>query len=252
MLGAVAGRKWTLDDFHGGQATPTFFETFEVQKAQPKGMRVRQVTGSYDPNRPLDADTTLLCPATSADPLFWLPEGARDVRIGEVESVTVPGGTFECTVVEFEVPRLRKVKAWASNAYPGLLVRQERKSLTDGLEVRSELAAFTEPKPKIVRSTAPSPAGTPGLVLAGFLLVFLCAPIGLVLCVVGYPEAKRRGKGKGLAIAGMVLGGLLFAFTLAQLVIGVIAGPTPGLAPDSGLSSPGSTRPPPEAPAPAP
>jgi hypothetical protein len=49
--------------------------------------------------------------------------------------------------------------------------------------------------------------GTPGIVIAGFVLSFFgwLAIIGLILCAVGIGEAKRRNAGVGLATAGIVI-----------------------------------------------
>lgn len=47
--------------------------------------------------------------------------------------------------------------------------------------------------------------GIPGIVIAGFILSFLCPLIGLILCAVGMGEAKRRNAGVGLATAGIVI-----------------------------------------------
>ncbi|GAA4587546.1 hypothetical protein GCM10023194_36840 [Planotetraspora phitsanulokensis] len=45
-----------------------------------------------------------------------------------------------------------------------------------------------------------------GLAVAGFVLAFLVAPIGFILSIVGLVQApKRGGKGRGLAIAGIVI-----------------------------------------------
>jgi hypothetical protein len=51
----------------------------------------------------------------------------------------------------------------------------------------------------------PPPQGIPGIVIAGFILSFLCPLIGLILCAVGMGEAKRRNAGSGLAIAGIII-----------------------------------------------
>lgn len=51
----------------------------------------------------------------------------------------------------------------------------------------------------------PNAGKIPGTVIAGFILAFLCPLIGLILCAVGLGEAKRRGAGEGLAIAGIVI-----------------------------------------------
>jgi hypothetical protein len=52
---------------------------------------------------------------------------------------------------------------------------------------------------------APPPQGIPGIVIAGFILAFFCSLIGLILCAVGLPEAKRRNRGVGLAWAGIII-----------------------------------------------
>jgi hypothetical protein len=255
---AVVGRTWTIQDFHDGASSPTFFQTFQVQRAQPNGMLVRHVMGSFDPAKPLSVDRTFLSAAQTEDPLFWLPEGAQLVRVGESEQVTVPSGTFECTIVEFEIPGRRKSKIWASDKHLGLVVLQEREAYDDGttLRVRSELTSFTEPKkPAPAQAqraqSMPKAPAAPGIVVVGFFLVFLCAPLGAILCAVGLPEARRRKRGQGLAIAGIVLGIL----SVALLVLAAIIGEPPPSTlqpPDAGVTAPASTRPPPEAPAPSP
>jgi len=52
----------------------------------------------------------------------------------------------------------------------------------------------------------PAKSGTNGLAIAGFILAFLLAPIGFILSVIGLIQAgRRRQKGKGLAIAGIIV-----------------------------------------------
>jgi hypothetical protein len=56
----------------------------------------------------------------------------------------------------------------------------------------------------------PAKAGTNGVAIAGFVLAFLIAPIGLILSIIGLVTASRSGqKGKGLAIGGIVVALLL-------------------------------------------
>lgn len=53
----------------------------------------------------------------------------------------------------------------------------------------------------------PPPEGIPGLVLWGFILALFCCPlVGVIMCAVGLPEAKRRNNGVGLAYAGIIIG----------------------------------------------
>ncbi len=53
----------------------------------------------------------------------------------------------------------------------------------------------------------PVAEGIPPLVLWGFILSLFCCPlVGVILCAVGLPEAKRRNNGVGLAYAGIIIG----------------------------------------------
>lgn len=52
----------------------------------------------------------------------------------------------------------------------------------------------------------PPPQGTNGLSIAGLVLAFLFAPIGFILSIIGLIQAGKRGqKGKGLAVAGIIV-----------------------------------------------
>ncbi len=68
--------------------------------------------------------------------------------------------------------------------------------------------------------------GVPPMVLTGFIIscagVVICAPIaivGAVICLIGLPEAKRRQEGKGLAIAGIVIGVAAFLFAILGFIV---------------------------------
>jgi hypothetical protein len=60
-----------------------------------------------------------------------------------------------------------------------------------------------------------APSGTPGMVIAGFIFSFLCPLLGLILCIIGLGEAKKRQSGVGLAQAGI-------AISIVMMVLGVI------------------------------
>jgi hypothetical protein len=71
----------------------------------------------------------------------------------------------------------------------------------------------------------PAKAGTNGVAIAGFILAFLIAPIGLILSIIGLITARRSGqKGKGLAIGGIVvallmsIGGIAIVATVGNKV----------------------------------
>jgi hypothetical protein len=75
---------------------------------------------------------------------------------------------------------------------------------------------------------------TNGLAIAGFILAFLMAPVGLILSVVGLIQAGRRQqKGKVLAGAGIVIS--LLSIALVSVVFVMAAGKV------STLADPGCT-----------
>jgi hypothetical protein len=70
----------------------------------------------------------------------------------------------------------------------------------------------------------PAPAPTPsaagkGLGIAGFIVDFFVAPVGLILSIVAKVQSSRAGVKNGLATAGIVLGAI---FTIGG-VIGIVA-----------------------------
>lgn len=81
--------------------------------------------------------------------------------------------------------------------------------------------------------TAPGAGMTPGagtktngMAIAGLILAFLVAPIGLILSLVGLIQAGRQGqKGKGLAVIGIVVSLVLMigAGTAMYLVAGKVS-----------------------------
>jgi hypothetical protein len=69
---------------------------------------------------------------------------------------------------------------------------------------------------------APAPApqqGTNGLAIAGLILAFVIAPIGFILSLIGLIQVnKRRQKGKGLAITGIIVSLLAIAIGVTAVV----------------------------------
>lgn len=61
----------------------------------------------------------------------------------------------------------------------------------------------------------PQPQKTNGLAIAGFVTSFFCSLIGLVLSAVALSQINKTGQGgKGLAVAGIVIGAVGFLFTI--------------------------------------
>ncbi|NJK31109.1 MAG: DUF4190 domain-containing protein [Deltaproteobacteria bacterium] len=64
----------------------------------------------------------------------------------------------------------------------------------------------------------PNYGKVPGIVIAGFILSFLCSLVGLILCIIGLKEAKQRQAGEGLAIAGIVIAILMMVLGFAMQI----------------------------------
>lgn len=54
-----------------------------------------------------------------------------------------------------------------------------------------------------------APARTPAIAIVGLILAFIMAPVGLVVSIIAIGKAKRAGAGRGLAVAGTVVGAVL-------------------------------------------
>ena len=81
---------------------------------------------------------------------------------------------------------------------------------------------------------APASSSTDGMAIAGFVLGLLglagiTAILGIVFGSVALGRIRRTGQGgRGLAIAGIVLGGCWLAFFIILFVIGAVVGATAG------------------------
>lgn len=71
--------------------------------------------------------------------------------------------------------------------------------------------------------TGPAPEqGTSGLAIAGLILAFLAAPIGFILSLVAlFQTGKGRKKGRGLAVAGLIVSVLEIVVTVIVVVAAV-------------------------------
>lgn len=65
---------------------------------------------------------------------------------------------------------------------------------------------------------APVPTRTSGMAIAGFVLSFFCALLGLIFSCIGYSETKKSGgtvTGEGLAIAGIII-------SILNMLLGIV------------------------------
>ncbi len=77
----------------------------------------------------------------------------------------------------------------------------------------------------IPRPAPPVEPQTNTLALVGFILSFLMAPVGVVLSIVGLTQIKKeplRYKGKELAIAGIIIGGIITCLPIIFLILGLV------------------------------
>jgi hypothetical protein len=66
----------------------------------------------------------------------------------------------------------------------------------------------------------PPQRGTSGLAIAGFILAFLLWPIGFILSLIAvFKTGKGRSKGRGLAVAGLVVSTLIIAGVTTVVVL---------------------------------
>ncbi len=98
------------------------------------------------------------------------------------------------------------------------------------------------PPPTFAPYTTTAGQKAPGIVVAAFvlsLLGVLCgvtAIPGLILGVIGIGKAKAAGKGKGLAIASIIISGILIAAFAIGLTAGAISGGSQTSTSSSGAS----------------
>ncbi|UNK70067.1 hypothetical protein [Microbacterium sp. H1-D42] len=82
--------------------------------------------------------------------------------------------------------------------------------------VQPAAPAYAQP----VAAPAPAaPAG--GLAIAGLILAFVAAPIGLVLSIVALVKRKRGGASIGLPLTGVIISALFIIGTITAIVIAV-------------------------------
>lgn len=67
---------------------------------------------------------------------------------------------------------------------------------------------------------APPQRGTSGLAIAGLILAFLIAPIGFILSLIAvFKTGKGRSKGRGLAVAGLIVSTLIIAGSTTAVIL---------------------------------
>ncbi|GAB3600266.1 DUF4190 domain-containing protein [Microbacterium tumbae] len=78
------------------------------------------------------------------------------------------------------------------------------------------------PQPYPVGGSAPAPVPGRGLAIAGLVLAFLVAPVGLIISIVAAVKLGKAGAPKGLAIAGIIVGAVITLLWIVG-IIGLVA-----------------------------
>ncbi|GAA1237410.1 hypothetical protein JOF42_001409 [Microbacterium phyllosphaerae] len=68
-------------------------------------------------------------------------------------------------------------------------------------------------------ATPPAAAPGNGLAIAGLVLAFVIAPLGLILSIVAAVKLGKAGAPKGIAIAGIIIGAIITVIAVIGLVL---------------------------------
>ncbi|MDQ0613690.1 hypothetical protein QF046_001331 [Microbacterium sp. W4I4] len=83
-----------------------------------------------------------------------------------------------------------------------------------------ESAPTAPPQAPHQAAPAPSAPGT-GLGIAGLVLAFLAAPIGLILSIVAFVKLRKNGGKTGVALAGIIIGALFVIAITIMIIVAV-------------------------------
>lgn len=71
----------------------------------------------------------------------------------------------------------------------------------------------------------PGPPASPpgqGLAIAGLIVGFFAAPVGLILSIIAAVMLSKAGAPKGIAIAGIIVGALFTLMAIVGLIVAVV------------------------------
>lgn len=74
---------------------------------------------------------------------------------------------------------------------------------------------------RIEGAVPPQPSGSNVFAILGFIFAFVVGPLGIIFSAIGLGQAKKTGKLKGLAVAGLVLS---IVFTAIYVILLVFTG----------------------------
>ena len=82
-----------------------------------------------------------------------------------------------------------------------------------------------QPVHQIPGQTPVQPTESNVLAIVGFILAFIVPVAGLIVSILGFRKAKTlNGKGRGLALAGIIISAIVWAFIALIMVLALIVG----------------------------
>lgn len=141
---STPGRKWTIRSsiLKNGAWVPTVLTYYEVASVANSKASIKTVMMDKDGKElPTNAifnqfprNEPILQPFK-----FWLPDGHQLITERR-ENAKCPIGNFDCWYTEHHDPGRRdsRVQTWASIAYPGLVVREQSRWLSDEIDEKTK------------------------------------------------------------------------------------------------------------------
>jgi hypothetical protein len=141
---STLGRKWTIRTsiLKNGAWAPTMLTYYEVVSVQGHTATLKTVMMDKD-GKELPTNAVLAqFPRKEAilQPFkFWMPENHQLITERR-ESTQCPLGKFDCWYTEFHDPARKdsRVQMWASIAFPGLIVREQGRWLSDETDEKTK------------------------------------------------------------------------------------------------------------------
>lgn len=141
---STLGRKWTIRTsiLKNGAWVPTMLTSYEVNELANNKATIKTVMMDKDGKElPTNA---IFNQFPRKEPIlqpfkFWMPE-VHQLITERRENAQCPLGTFDCWYTEFHDPARRdsRVQMWASIAFPGLIVREQARWLSDEVDEKTK------------------------------------------------------------------------------------------------------------------
>ncbi|CAG0974505.1 hypothetical protein PLCT2_01541 [Planctomycetaceae bacterium] len=140
----LPGRKWTIRTsvLKAGTWSPTLLTSYEVAQVQNNVATLKTVMMDKEGKElPTNA---VLAQFPRKEPIlqpfkFWMPENVQ-LFAERRESAQCSIGNFDCWLTDFHDPARKdsRIQMWASIGYPGLIVREQGRWLSDEIDEKTK------------------------------------------------------------------------------------------------------------------